>query len=194
MSNKLKFYLLIGPVVVSFIFALTSPIIQIYFVSRVATEIFAAANMLSTGLAALVNSSVAVDKIMTWYKKHFYSIVIIDLLCFCTVSFLSTEYVTIRFLGLAILNAVSTNLWFVLMRNAVNNTIKGDNLTKWESFESAWNLGGQFFGATLAIYLNSIPLEMCVGLQCIANVVMGATDYKAWNMIWERREDNNDTE
>ena len=42
MSNKLKFYLLIGPVLVSFIFALTSPIIQIYFVSRVTTEIFAA--------------------------------------------------------------------------------------------------------------------------------------------------------
>ena len=52
MSRKLKFYLLSGPVLVSFIFALTSPIIQIYFVSRVSTEIFAAANMLSTGLAA----------------------------------------------------------------------------------------------------------------------------------------------
>ena len=187
MSRKLKFYLLSGPVLVSFIFALTSPIIQIYFVSRVSTEIFAAANMLSTGLAALVNSSVAADRIMRWYKKHFYSIVIIDLLCFCIVSFLSTEYITVRFLGLAILNAVSTNLWFVLMRNAVNNIIKGDSLTKWESFESAWNLCGQFFGATLAIYLTNISLEVCIGLQCMANVIMGATDYKAWNMIWKKQ-------
>jgi hypothetical protein len=188
MSNKLKFYLLSGPVLVSFIFALTSPIIQIYFVSRVSTEIFAAANMLSTGLAALVNSSVAVDRIMRWYKKHFYSIVIIDLLCFCIVSFLSTEYITVRFLGLAVLNAVSTNLWYVLMRNAVNNIIKGDNLTKWESFESAWNLGGQFFGAALAIYFIDIPLELCIGLQCIANIIMGTTDYKAWNMIWKGKD------
>ena len=188
MSNKLKFYLLSGPVLVSFIFALTSPIIQIYFVSRVSTEIFAAANMLSTGLAALVNSSVAVDRIMRWYKKHFYSIVIIDLLCFCIVSFLSTEYITVRFLGLAILNAVSTNLWCVLMRNAVNNIIKGDSLTKWESFESAWNLGGQFFGAALAIYFIDIPLELCIGLQCIANIIMGTTDYKAWNMIWKGKD------
>lgn len=188
MSNKLKFYLLSGPVLVSFIFALTSPIIQIYFVSRVSTEIFAAANMLSTGLAALVNSSVAVDRIMRWYKKHFYSIVIIDLLCFCIVSFLSTEYITVRFLGLAILNAVSTNLWCVLMRNAVNNIIKGDSLTKWESFESAWNLGGQFFGAALAIYFIDMPLELCIGLQCIANIIMGATDYKAWDMIWKGKD------
>ena len=188
MSNKLKFYLLSGPVLVSFIFALTSPIIQIYFVSRVSTEIFAAANMLSTGLAALVNSSVAVDRIMRWYKKHFYSIVIIDLLCFCIVSFLSTEYVTVRFLGLAILNAVSTNLWCVLMRNAVNNIIKGDSLTKWESFESAWNLGGQFFGAALAIYFIDMPLELCIGLQCIANIIMGTTDYKAWDMIWKGKD------
>ena len=188
MSNKLKLYLLMGPVLVSFIFALTSPIIQIYFVSRVTTEIFAAANMLSTGLAALVNSSVAVDKIMAWYKKHFYGIVIIDLLCFCTISFLSTEYVTVRFLGLAILNAISTNLWFVLMRNAVNNIINGDSLTKWESFESACNLGGQFFGAALAIYLTNIPLEICIGLQCIANIIMGTTDYKAWNMIWKGKD------
>ena len=185
MSRKLKFYLLSGPVLVSFIFALTSPIIQIYFVSRVSTEIFAAANMLSTGLAALVNSSVAIDRIMRWYKKHFYSIVIIDLLCFCIVSFLSTEYITVRFLGLAILNAVSTNLWCVLMRNAVNNIIKGDSLTKWESFESAWNLGGQFFGAALAIYFIDMPLELCIGLQCIANIIMGTTDYKAWNIIWK---------
>ena len=188
MSNKLKFYLLSGPVLVSFIFALTSPIIQIYFVSRVSTEIFAAANMLSTGLAALVNSSVAADRIMRWYKKHFYSIVIIDLLCFCIVSFLSTEYITVRFLGLAILNAVSTNLWCVLMRNAVNNIIKGDSLTKWESFESAWNLGGQFFGAALAIYFIDIPLELCIGLQCIANIIMGTTDYKAWNIIWKGKD------
>lgn len=188
MSRKLKFYLLSGPVLVSFIFALTSPIIQIYFVSRVSTEIFAAANMLSTGLAALVNSSVAVDMIMRWYKKHFYSIVIIDLLCFCIVSFLSTEYITVRFLGLAILNAVSTNLWCVLMRNAVNNIIKGDSLTKWESFESAWNLGGQFFGAALAIYFIDMPLELCIGLQCIANIIMGTTDYKAWDMIWKGKD------
>lgn len=188
MSRKLKFYLLSGPVLVSFIFALTSPIIQIYFVSRVSTEIFAAANMLSTGLAALVNSSVAADRIMRWYKKHFYSIVIIDLLCFCIVSFLSTEYITVRFLGLAILNAVSTNLWCVLMRNAVNNIIKGDSLTKWESFESAWNLGGQFFGAALAIYFIDIPLELCIGLQCIANIIMGTTDYKAWNIIWKGKD------
>ena len=188
MSNKLKFYLLSGPVLVSFIFALTSPIIQIYFVSRVSTEIFAAANMLSTGLAALVNSSVAADRIMRWYKKHFYSIVIIDLLCFCIVSFLSTEYITVRFLGLAILNAVSTNLWCVLMRNAVNNIIKGDSLTKWESFESAWNLGGQFFGAALAIYFIDMPLELCIGLQCIANIIMGTTDYKAWDMIWKGKD------
>ena len=188
MSRKLKFYLLSGPVLVSFIFALTSPIIQIYFVSRVSTEIFAAANMLSTGLAALVNSSVAVDRIMRWYKKHFYSIVIIDLLCFCIVSFLSTEYITVRFLGLAILNAVSTNLWCVLMRNAVNNIIKGDSLTRWESFESAWNLGGQFFGAALAIYFIDIPLELCIGLQCIANIIMGTTDYKAWDMIWKGKD------
>lgn len=188
MSRKLKFYLLSGPVLVSFIFALTSPIIQIYFVSRVSTEIFAAANMLSTGLAALVNSSVAVDRIMRWYKKHFYSIVIIDLLCFCIVSFLSTEYITVRFLGLAILNAVSTNLWCVLMRNAVNNIIKGDSLTKWESFESAWNLGGQFFGAALAIYFIDMPLELCIGLQCIANIIMGTTDYKAWNIIWKGKD------
>ena len=188
MSNKRKFYLLSGPVLVSFIFALTSPIIQIYFVSRVSTEIFATANMLSTGLAALVNSSVAVDRIMRWYKKHFYSIVIIDLLCFCIVSFLSTEYITVRFLGLAILNAVSTNLWCVLMRNAVNNIIKGDSLTRWESFESAWNLGGQFFGAALAIYFIDIPLELCIGLQCIANIIMGTTDYKAWDMIWKGKD------
>ena len=188
MSNKLKFYLLSGPVLVSFIFALTSPIIQIYFVSRVSTEIFATANMLSTGLAALVNSSVAVDRIMRWYKKHFYSIVIIDLLCFCIVSFLSTEYITVRFLGLAILNAVSTNLWCVLMRNAVNNIIKGDSLTRWESFESAWNLGGQFFGAALAIYFIDMPLELCIGLQCIANIIMGTTDYKAWDMIWKGKD------
>lgn len=188
MARKLKIYLLIGPTLVSFIFALTNPIIQIYFVSRVSVEVFAAANIISTGLAALVNSSVTVDKIMIWYKKHFYNIVVIDLICFCIVSFLSTEYITTRFLGLAFLNAVSTNLWIVLMRNAVNNIIKGDTLTKWESLESACNLTGSFAGALLAICFTNMNIELCIGLQCIANIIMGFTDFKAWDMMQNKEE------
>ena len=41
----------------------------------------------------------------------------------------------------------------------------------------------------LAIYLTNIPLEICIGLQCIANVVMGIIDYKAWNIIWNKEGD-----
>ena len=71
MNRKQKQWLIIGPVVVSFVFAMTSPVVQVYFMRLVSPNILAIANMLSVGLAAGVNTTVGIDKFMESYRKNF---------------------------------------------------------------------------------------------------------------------------
>jgi len=50
MSNK-KIFDIVGPVLLSFVYALTSPIIYVYFVSLISSRIMAIVALISTALA-----------------------------------------------------------------------------------------------------------------------------------------------
>ena len=54
---------------VSFMYALTSPVIHIYFIKQIGPNILAVTNMLSVGLAAVVNSTVPNNKIKELYRS-----------------------------------------------------------------------------------------------------------------------------
>ena len=62
-----------------FAYALTSPVVHIYFMKLVDPQVLAVANMLSVGLAAIVNATVTKDKFLSWYRKHFFWIVTLDI-------------------------------------------------------------------------------------------------------------------
>lgn len=70
MTKRQNFWLLIGPVVMTFSFALTSPVVQIYFIKLVDPQVLAIANMLGVGLAAAVNATVTKDRWLSWYREH----------------------------------------------------------------------------------------------------------------------------
>lgn len=80
----------------TFIFGLTNPTMVIYFASRVSPEVLAIASMSSTGLAALINSSVKSDKVLELYKKYFSYIVTFDVLATYVVYACSIDYVAIQ--------------------------------------------------------------------------------------------------
>lgn len=69
LTQRQNFWLIIGPAVMMFAFALTSPIVQIYFIKLVDPQVLAIANMLGIGLAAAVNATVTKDKFLNWYRK-----------------------------------------------------------------------------------------------------------------------------
>lgn len=184
MTSRQNFWLIVGPAVMTFAFALTSPIVQIYFIKLVDPQVLAIANMLGVGLAAAVNATVTKDKWLDWYREHFLWIVTIDVVSYAVICYAGTECdATYRFIGLAITDAVSMTLWAVVMRGAVNDIIDGERLTKWSSFSDGCKLAASFLGGTVLFFLVDMPIEVALSIQCIANLFCGVTDVHAYRKL-----------
>lgn len=183
MNNKQKSWLLVGPVILSFAMAITSPVIHIYFMRLIDASVLAIANMISVGIAAMTNTSVTRKGFLEWYEKHFTLIVVTDVLLFTVISFAGMEWATIRFIGMAIINAISTTLWICVMQNAINSVVKGNELTIWKSLASSYELYASLVGGLVILILGSIDVEIAIMIQCIANLVMGLTDLKARKLL-----------
>lgn len=183
MSSRVKFYLLFGTVVMDFVYAATSPIIHIHFVTLVGPSILAIANILSTGLAAIVNATIPVKRIKDWYRKHFLDIIVIDTVCFALISFESVSVPEVRFLGFAVLNAVSSTLWCTIIKDAINHNIEGNELTSWDSIQRSVNLGATLIGSIVAVIFTDMPVEACILAQCIASAIMGMSDWQAYKFL-----------
>lgn len=183
MNKIVKAYLLGGTAVVDFVYSATSPIIHVYFISLISSSVLAMANILTTALAAGVNASIQSDRLKNFYRHHFLWIITIDIICFALVSFEGLAVPEARFLGLAVLNAVSSTLWFTVVNDAINHQIDGDKLTKWNSLSKTVNLTAALIGSVIAIIFTQISVEYCIAAQCIANLVMGTTDWLAYKRI-----------
>ena len=117
------------------------------------------------------------------YHKWFLLIVVADVICFWMVSFFGIECPTIRFLGFSVLNAVSTTLWVMVIRDSINNALNGVELTNWQAKSGAFGLYGAFAGGLVAIFVPNINVEFCILLQCISNMFMGITDLIAYKKM-----------
>lgn len=182
MNKITKTYLIIGPTVMSFIYAVTSPIIQIYFMKLVSIEILSISNAITIALAAIVNSTVPSTTMKNIYRRYFFKIVIVDIICFCIISVMSVEYVTVRFIGFAIINAISTNLWMIVLKDAINHVLSGSELTNWTAFSTSFELYASLLGCILATFIG-LSIEVCILLQCAANILMGYSDLKAFCLL-----------
>ena len=187
MNKNLKIYLILGPTLMSFIYGFTSPIVEIYFMKLVSAQILAMANMLSIGLSAIIQTTVPCAWMKRIYINNFTMIVVVNVICFCSVSFLSTEYTIVRFLGFAILHAMSINLWVVILKDAINKVLSGEELTNWSSFSRSFELYGSLAGCALALVLTEVNVFFCIFLQCVANIIMGYTDLVAFKKLNQQK-------
>ena len=183
MNSKQKSWLLIGPVIFSFSMAMTSPVVHIYFMRLIDASVLAIANMISVGIAAMTNTSVTRNGFLEWYDKHFTLIVVTDVLLFTVISFAGMEWATIRFIGMAIINAISTTLWICVMQNTINSVVKGKELTVWQSLASSYKLYASLAGGLVILILGSIDIEIAIAIQCIGNMIMGLADLKARKLL-----------
>ena len=194
MNSKQKSWLLIGPVISSFAMAMTLPVVHIYFMRLIDASVLAVANMIAVGIAAMTNTSVTRKGFLEWYDKHFTLIVVTDVLLFTVISFASMEWATIRFIGMAIINAISTTLWICVMQNTINSVVKGKELTIWQSLASSYELYASLAGGLVILILGSIDIEIAIAIQCIANLIMGLADLKAKQLLsMKKRSDYNYT-
>ena len=183
MNNRQKNWLLVGPVVFSFALAMTVPVIQIYFMRLINSEVLAISNMLAMGIAAITNTTVTKKFFLKWYDKHFTLIVITDVIMFFVVSCAGMELAAVRYIGMAIINAVSTTLWMCIMRNSINNVINGEELTIWQSLSNSYAMYASLVGGVTILYLGTMDIELAIAIQCVANLFMGLTDLKARKLL-----------
>ena len=186
MNNKQKRWLLIGPVMFSFAVAMTSPVIQIYFMQLIDSSVLAISNMLAVGLEAIVNTSITKEKFLRWYDKHFTFIVVTDVSSFIVVSCASMEMATARFIGMAIINAISTTLWVCIMRNSINHVINGEELTIWQSLSNSYELYASLVGGLIILVLGTMNIEIAIAVECVANLFMGLTDLRARKLLMQK--------
>ena len=187
MDNKLKYSMIFGSSIMNLAFGFTNPTMVIYFTSRVDPGIYAIANMITLGLGALVNNSINVDRIMKIYKQYFVYIVIADLIGSAIIYSFAIDHVAFRYIAFAILNAITANLWKIVMANAVNNVIGGDKLTKFNASMSAFDMWASMFGALLAVVVvnanSMISVNNCLVLQWFAMLTMGLIDMRAYRKL-----------
>ena len=194
MDNKTKYSMVMSGALVTFIFGLTNPSMVIYFASRVSPEVLAIASMSSTGLAALINSSVKSDKVLELYKKYFSYIVSFDVLATYVVYACSIDYVAIRYIGMGLISAFSTTLWSLILKNAVNQHLKGDGLTKFDAFNTSCSLGGSMLGAGLAIFITNIEITTCLIIQAAGMTILGLVDTHNYKKLTKGDDIEDETE
>lgn len=185
MRNLTKNMLLAGPVVVAFIMALVTPVIQVYFMKLVSTQVLTVSNMLALGLGAVTNSSIRREKIMEIYRSHFNVIVIVNMILFTIVSGLSTDFIVVRFLGFSFMNAVTSTLWGVIIQDRINNVLHGSEITDWNALLSSYKLYAALVGSALLFIIVTMPVEVAIGIQCLGITIQGLLDMKAYKLLKE---------
>ena len=183
MNSKQKNWLLVGPVIFSFAMAVTTPVIHVYFMRLIDASVLAVANMLAVGIAAITSTTITKEKFLEWYDKHFTFIVATDVMFFIIVSCAGMEMAAMRYIGMAVINAISTTLWVCVMQNAINNTIKGKDLTIWQSLANSYEMYASLAGGLVILLTGDIHIEVAIAIQCVANLVMGLTDLKARKLL-----------
>ena len=152
--------------------------------SLIEPRIVAVASLIGTGLSALVNYTIPIDRMKELYRKNFLLIVLTDVILFALISFFGYEYPEVRFMGFSFLNAVSTCLWVMVMRNVANRIIKdGDERTDFDAMNNYTTLSASFLGGIIAVIFVEIPVEYCIAAQCVANLTMGLTDVYSFRML-----------
>lgn len=195
LTKKEKILYIFGPVVYSFVSGATNPTVRVWFASVIDPTIVAIANLIELLLAAAVNWSFTREQIQELYRRLLKWIIIMDCTLYIMISITGLSYPELRYLGFALTNAVSTCIWFMILRNAVDRILTdGDQRTAFEGFERTANLIAGFCGGLIAIAISSRDIEVvqyCIYAECIANTIMGAADwyiFKKLNKKYEGRQ------
>ena len=142
-------------------FAVTGPATRIYFMSHVSQNTLALANLISIGLAALVSGLLSKEgAVVPLRRKYFVAFLIADTAIYGAVSYLGLYVdVSIRFIGMAIAEALFTSVSFTIIRDAMNLVLSGTKLT---SFQNQLGMVDSLTGFTALSVFMLVDIEMSV--------------------------------
>ena len=115
--------------------AITKPAIRIYFMSHVSQSTLALANLISIGLAVIVAGLLSKEgNVAPLRRKYFVMFMVTDTIAYGVLSYLGlTVDVSYRFIGLAIVEALSTGVSAIIVRDALNLVLSGTKLTAFQN-------------------------------------------------------------
>lgn len=188
MDKKFAVLNMLSEIVMSFVMSISSPQIHIYFMGLVSPQLLAFVNMLTLGIGVCTASSVNSDRFIKYYHEHFLAIIIIDVISFCTFSLVGENWVEVRFIGFAVLNALSTSIWSIVCKNMINNTYSGTKLTKFNSNCKTAGLVSGFIGSGILLCITiEIPVHICILMQCVAMITTGVIEYAMYRVFEKRK-------
>jgi len=175
-------------ILMSFVMASTGPTLHVYFMQQVNPQLLAFVNMLTVGIAVITNGSVNSKKMLKAYHRYFATIILVDVTAFICVSVVGEYHVEVRFIGFAVINAISTAIWGIVLKNMVNNVWDGDALTKFNANSKTCGLIASFIGGGLLMFLgdNGFSVHTCIIIQCVAMTIDGINDfiiYRVYNKV-----------
>ncbi len=184
MSLKIKWLLILSTSFFSFVMALTSPTVHLYYMKIVSPQIYSTAQVISTMSAAIMTMFLSKQANRTKLRKYFAPILVIDSIGYFALSYFGTLNPNIRFIGFAILFSTTMTVWSTIMMSAINDTLSSDKLTDFQTLSNSVALWATVAGGGIAVLLvNILPLNMALFLQCASNVILAVCDYKGFKYL-----------
>lgn len=192
MNNNIKWLMIISQAFSNLIFGFTTPIVHIYFINLVEPSIYSLANFIEAALSAIVNSLLSNQKWRHYFKQFALYFLALDSILYIIIIFLGIDYINIRFIGLAVINSLLCNIWFIMLSNTLNKNISGDTLTNFKVLQRSWMLWGSLIGSGIGIWINnSISIELALTLQAISTVIIAICDGYSFGKLNETKQENN---
>ena len=146
--------------------ACSGPAIKTYMYANVSPEIVSLANIIGVALSVLINGAIHSERTMEMFRKQFTWLATTHTTCFTIVSLMGEGWPELRFIGFAILEAITGNLYALVFRQSMNRIWKGDELTKLQFDMKSWSMIGALIGGAL-VFLLDLNIHQALLVQAV---------------------------
>lgn len=146
--------------------ACSGPVIKTYMFGQVSPETVSLANIIGVALSVLINGAIHSSRTMELFRKQFTLLATTHTVCFTVVSLMGEGWPELRFIGFAILEAITGNLYALVFRQSINRIWSGDQLTKLEFDMKSWSMVGALVGGSL-VFLLDLNVHQALWVQAI---------------------------
>lgn len=154
------------------------PVIKTYFFSLVSPDVIALSTMIETGLSALMMMSVSSKGMLSFYRSHYGSIIMISVSCLAVINYMALMDPAIRFIGMAVLDGFTDILWMLILKDAVLLHKNGEAFTVFTSQAKTFSLVGSLVGSSVMVLIVTPSIETVLLITTVVHAIAGFTNYR----------------
>lgn len=157
---------------------LCKPVIKTYFFSLVSPDVIALSTMIETGLSALMMMSVSSKGMLSFYRSHYGSIIMISVSCLAVINYMALMDPAIRFIGMAVLDGFTDILWMLILKDAVLLHKNGEAFTVFTSQAKTFSLVGSLVGSSVMVLIVTPSIETVLLITTVVHAIAGIANYR----------------